>query len=106
MATLRETLVNTINEFNKLMNENIPHEQKVEIRKKRRLYFALLEEIIDQELPASTPGFDKVISALKKAAETAQKARGNIQLVSEALTAIAAAANVVDEIVKTGMGML
>lgn len=106
METLRKNLVDTINELNKLLHEAISEEEKNQIRKKRRLYFTLLEEVIDQEIPASTDGFDDAIAALQDATKKAKEAKNDLSKVAGTIQKVADAAKQVEKIVKIGIEII
>ena len=52
MATLRGSIADAINELNKLLVKTSDPEEKRKIRKLRKIYVALFEEVIKQEITA------------------------------------------------------
>lgn len=103
METLRSNIVDTINELNKLIHKNISDEEKNIIRKRRRLYFALLEEVIVQEIPKSTEGFDEAIEALQAATKSINETKDDLEKISDSIKKVSEAAEKIEKIVKIGI---
>jgi hypothetical protein len=105
METLRVTISDTVNELNKLLRETTDAEEEQKIRKLRRIYFALWEEVIEQEIDSRTPEFKEAIDSLKIARDAAIEAKEDIQKVAEAIDRAVSAAKAVDRIVKLGIDL-
>lgn len=105
METLRGNISDTVNELNKLLRETTDPEEEQKIRKLRRIYFALWEEVIEQEIDSRTPEFKEAIDSLKIARDAAIEAKEDIQKVAEAIDRAVSAAKAVDRIVKLGIDL-
>jgi hypothetical protein len=105
METLRGNISDTVNELNKLLRETTDPEEEQKIRKLRRIYFALWEEVIEQEIDSRTPEFKEAIDSLKIARDAAIEAKEDIQKVAEAIDQAVSAAKAVDRIVKLGIDL-
>jgi len=105
METLRGTISDTVNELNKLLREITDPGEEQKIRKLRRIYFALWEEVIEQEIDSRTPEFKEAIDSLKIARDAAIEAKEDIQKVAEAIDRAVSAAKAVDRIVKLGIDL-
>jgi hypothetical protein len=105
MNTLRKNIIDAINELNKLLHLSITEEEKITIRKKRRLLFLLLEEVIEQQIDPTSPDFSKAIKALKNATKSAIAAKDDISQVAETIKKVTTAAKLVEKIVKTGISI-
>ena len=106
METLRGTISDTVNELNKLLLKTTDPEEEKKIRQLRRIYFALWEEVIKQEIDNRTPDFKEAIDSLKVAHDAAVQAKEDLQKISEAINRAVAAAKAVDKIVKLGIDLL
>jgi hypothetical protein len=105
MVTLRGTLGDAINELNKLLLKTSDPEEEKKIRKLRRIYFALFEEVIKQEIKSGTREFKEAIDALEIAREEAVEAKKDIAKIAEAIKKAVAAARAVDRIVNVGIDL-
>jgi hypothetical protein len=105
METLHGNISDTVNELNKLLRETTDAEEEQKIRKLRRIYFALWEEVIEQEIDSRTPEFKEAIDSLKIARDAAIEAKEDIQKVAEAIDRAVSAAKAVDRIVKLGIDL-
>ena len=103
MVTLRGTLGDAINELNKLLLKTSDPVEEKKIRKLRRIYFALFEEVIKQEIKRGTQEFKEAIDALEIARKEAVEAKKDIAKIAEAIKKAAAAAKAVDRIVNVGI---
>jgi|GEM_PF-1463781 len=101
--TLRKNLIDTINELNKLLYLSISDEEISKLRKKRKLCFILLEEVIEQEISSESEEFKEAVLALKQAAKTAKEAKKDIQKIALTLEKISKATKKVEKIVKVGI---
>ena len=106
METLRGNISDTVNELNKLLVKTTDPEEEQKIRKLRRIYFALWEEVIKQEIDSKTQEFKEAIDSLKVAHDAAVQAKKDIEKVAEAINRAVSAAKAVDRIVKLGIDLL
>jgi hypothetical protein len=65
METLRANISDAVNELNKLLRKTTDPEEEQRIRKLRRIYFALWEEVIEQEIDSRTPEFKEAIDSYR-----------------------------------------
>ena len=104
--TLRGSLSDAVNEIHKLI-ELAPDEETEELlRRQRRIYFALWEEVIKQEIDRTTPLYRDAIESLQAAESAANDAKADIRKVADAINKAAAAAKAVDKIVQVGIKYL
>jgi hypothetical protein len=103
MSTLREGLVNTLNEINKLIRAADDDDEEEKLRRWRRIYFALLDEVVRQEIDATTHEFKEAVEALGAAQKQAVEAKESIDKIADAINKAAKAAKAVDTIVKVGV---
>ena len=106
METLRGNISDAVNELNKLLVKTTDPEEEQKIRKLRRIYFALWEEVIKQEIDSKTQEFKEAIDSLKVAHDAAVQAKKDIEKVAEAINRAVSAAKAVDRIVKLGIDLL
>lgn len=106
METLRANIGDAVNELNKLLRKTTDAEEEQRIRKLRRIYFALWEEVIEQEIDSRTPEFEQAIDSLKLARDAAVEAKEDLEKIPEAINRAVAAAKAVDKIVKLGIDLL
>lgn len=100
MATLRNTISDTVNELNKLALTTRDAEQQQSLIRLREKYFRLWEAIIKQEIDNRTEDFDNAVTALQKATATIEKAKKDVKNVGDAIEKAVFAAEAVDKIVK------
>lgn len=106
MATLRGTIIDTINEFNKLIPLTTDPDEKTKLRQLRRFYFNLLDEVVEQELDSNTDEFKEAISMLQDAQATIAEAKKDIAKVAEVINLLHKGARAVDRVVKIGIGFV
>jgi hypothetical protein len=106
METLRGNISDTVNELNKLLRKTTDPEEEEKLRKLRRIYFALWEEVIKQEIDSKTHEFKEAIDSLKAAYDAAVEAKEDLAKIAEAINKAVAAARAVDRIVKLGIDLL
>lgn len=105
-TTLRQALSDVVNDIHKLI-ELAPDEETEELlRRQRRIYFALWEEVIKQELDRNTPLYRDALESLKAAGAAAQQAKADLAQVADAINKAVAAAKAVDKIVQLGIKYL
>lgn len=105
MVTLRGSIADAINEVNKLLSKTSDPEEQKKIRKLRKIYFALFEEVIKKEIKRGTQEFKEAIDALEIARKEAVEAKKDIAKIAEAIKKAVAAAKAVDSIVKVGIDL-
>ncbi len=106
MKTLRRSIVDAINELNKLLSLTKDEEQKQAIYKLKRILYTLLDEVIKQDLSNNTPLFQDALESLKEATEVSKKAIKDLEKVVDAINKTALAAKAVDKVVNLGIGLL
>lgn len=106
METIRQNLVNLINELNKLLILTTDPEEEEKIRRARRVSLSLLEEVIKQEIKSNTREFREAISSLKEAQDAVETAKQDVKKISDAINRTVLAAKAVDKIVKLGINLL
>jgi hypothetical protein len=106
METLRGNISDTVNELNKLLLKTTDSEEEKELRKLRKIYFALWEEVIKQEIDNRTPEFKEAVDSLKAAHDAAVQAKEELQKIPEVINRAVAAGKAVDKIVKLGIDFL
>ncbi|WP_319575118.1 hypothetical protein [uncultured Desulfobacter sp.] len=106
MATLRESVVNTINELHPLINKDISEEEKNAVRSRLTVLYAQLEAIISQTIPNTTPGFDDAVTALESATNEAKQAKKDTDKVATTIKKTAEAINKIEKIIKIGVQLV
>ena len=106
MSTLRTNISDAVNELNKLLRQTRDPEEESKLRRLRRFYFALWEEVIKQEIDSSTPDFKDAIEELGLAHKAALAAKEDVQKVADAINRAVSAAKAVDKVVKLGIDLL
>jgi len=106
MATLRESVVNTINELHPLINGAISEEDKKSIRTRLTVLYAQLEGIIAQTIPNTTEGFDEAIKALENTTEEARNARNDMDKIASVIEKATDAVNKIENIIKIGITLV
>ncbi len=106
METLRENISNTINELNKLLMKTTNSEEENKLRKLRRIYFDLFEDVIKKELDNKTSEFKDAIDALKIAKNEAVEAKKDIEKIANAINKAVSAAKAIDKVVKIGIDLM
>jgi hypothetical protein len=106
MTTLRSSISDAVNELNKLLLVTQDPEEESRIRRLRRIYFALWEEVIQQIIDNRTAQFKDAIEQLTAATKAAVDAQADIKKVSEAINKAVSAAKAVDKVVKLGIELL
>lgn len=105
MATLREGIVNTINDLHPLLNANIPHSEKDQVREKIDALYKQLEAVIEQSINPQTDEFELAISALDSAIESAKSAKMDMQKTSETIQKTAKAISQIENVLKIGIAL-
>lgn len=103
-TTLRSGISDTVNILNKLLLQTLAPDEETRLKKLRRIYFALWEEVIEQELDNQTPEFIEALEALSVAEQELDNARSDIGRINEAIHQTSLAAQAVDKVVRLGIG--
>jgi hypothetical protein len=106
METLRGNLSDTVNELNKLLRLTHDPDMEAKLRRLRRIYFALWEEVIRQDIDNRTPEFKDAIESLQVAHAAILEAKEDIETVANAINRAVAAAKTVDLVVNLGIDLL
>jgi len=106
MATLRGTIVDTINELNKLLRLTNDEGEKRKLRLLRNSYFALLDEVLRQELDSNSEEFVEAIGMLQGAQASIAEAKNDIAKIAEVINLLNKGARAVDRVVKIGIGFV
>lgn len=106
METLRSGISDTVNDLNKLLRNTTDTDSEAKLRKLRRIYFALWEEVIKQEIDNRTHEFKDAIESLKVADNTIEEALKDIAKTAESINKAVTAAKAVDKVVKLGIDLL
>lgn len=106
MDTLRTGLSDAVNELNKLLRATQDPDSEARIRRLRRIYFALWEEVIRQDIDSQTLEFKDAIGQLAAAQEAASEAKKDAEKVAKAINIAVSAAKAVDKVVKLGVDLL
>ena len=106
MATLRSGISDAVNELNKMLRDTRDPDLEARIRRLRRIYFALWEEVIRQDIDNRTHEFKDAIEQLAAAQKAASEARNDAERVAKAINAAVSAAKAVDKVVKLGIDLI
>jgi len=106
METLRSGISDTVNELNKLLRKTTDPEFETRLRKLRRIFFALWEEVIKQEIDNRTYEFKEAIEALTASEAAIEEAMKDIAKIADAINKAVAATKAVDKVVKLGIDLL
>jgi hypothetical protein len=106
METLRYGLSETLNELNKLLRITSDSDEETKLRKLRRIYFSLFEQVILQEIDKNTIEYKDALESLELAHKTIEDAKADIERVADAINKAVIAAKAVDKIVKLGIDLL
>lgn len=99
MPTLRTTLSDTVNELNKLLLASNDPAEIDSIRKLRRLYMALYDEVIEQQIQNNTPEFSQAIAELQAAEAACRDAVADLKKTAAAISKVVSAAKAVDKVI-------
>ncbi len=106
MDTLRRWISDTVNELNKLLRMTTDVDEEKRLRRLIRIYFALWEEVIKQDIDNGSYKFKDAIEALKQACSTIEKVSKDIAQIADAINKAVSAAKAVDKVVKLGIDLL
>jgi hypothetical protein len=105
-TTLRSGISDAVNELNKLLLNTRDPEAEAQLRKLRRIFFALWEEVIRQIIDNQTYEYKEALEALSIAENYLKKARSDIEEIADAINKAVLAAKAVDKIVNLGIKLL
>ncbi|HED17413.1 MAG TPA: hypothetical protein ENI64_11445 [Gammaproteobacteria bacterium] len=103
MSTLRKNLTDTLNELQSLMMANITDEQRETLRKRIRILFAQLDEVLVQDLSDSSDDFNQALAALQNSAQAAEDAKNDIDKVASVINKTADAIGKLEKVLKMGI---
>ncbi|GBC60417.1 hypothetical protein DENIS_1369 [Desulfonema ishimotonii] len=106
MTTLRSSISDTVNDINKLLIRTRDPEHEKRLRRLRRIYFALWEEVIRQEIASNTHEFKEAIEALEEADAAVEAAKQDMENIVKAINKSVSAAKAVDKVVKLGIDLI
>jgi len=103
MATLRHSIVDTINELQPLLAAGLPQEQEVQVRVRLDGLYLQLEEVLRQSIVPDGVAFSDAISVLEAATEQAEAALKDLSEVAELIEKLSDAIAKVDKIIGVGV---
>lgn len=104
--TIRENLVNAINEMTRLLEVCNDENEKFELRIKIRELFQRLDRVIVATLDSGTPDFAEAVESLKSLTAKAIEAKSDLEKVTETINKAAEAIGKVEKLVKNVVGVL
>lgn len=105
MATLRSEITELANTLNKVQQQATEANTERELRKLVHLLVVLWEEVIRQDLEATSEVYLNALHALTIAGAAAQDALADITKVTTAISRVQSAARAVDDVVKFGVAL-
>ncbi len=103
MSTLRKNLTDALNELQSLMMADITDEERETIRKRIRILFAQLDEVLIQDISDSSDDFNQALAALQNSAQAAEEAKSDIDKVANAISKTADAIGKLEKGLKMGI---
>jgi len=103
MSTLRKNLTDTLNDLQSLMMADITDEERETIRKRIRILFAQLDEVLIQDISDSSDDFEQALDALQNSARAAGEAKNDIDKVANAISKTADAIGKLEKVLKMGI---
>ncbi len=103
MSTLRKNLTDALNELQSLMMADITDEERETIRKRIRILFAQLDEVLIQDISDSSDDFNQALAALQNSAQAAEEAKDDIDKVANAISKTADAIGKLEKVLKMGI---
>jgi len=103
MSTLRKNLTDALNELQSLMMADITDEERETIRKRIRILFAQLDEVLIQDISDSSDDFNQALAALKNSAKAAEEAKSDIDKVANVISKTADAIAKLEKVLKMGI---
>ena len=103
MSTLRNSLTDALNELQSLMMADITDEERDTLRKRIRILFAQLDEVLIQDISNSNEEFNQALVALQNSAQAAEDAKSNIDKVANAINKTADAIGKLEKVLKMGI---
>lgn len=104
--TIRNGLIDAINEMTRLLEHCDDPNQAFELRIKIRELFHQLDRVIVATLDAATPQFNEALTTLNELTASARKSRQNIDNVSATITKAAETVAKVEKVIKGVVGVL
>jgi len=106
MSTLRKNLTDALNELQTLMLADITDEQRETLRKRIRILFAQLDEVLIQDISDTNDAFNQALTALKNSAQAAEEAKNDIDKVANAISKTADAIGKLEKVLKMGIKII
>lgn len=103
MSTLRSSLTDALNELQLLLTTDITDQERDIIRKRIRILFMQLDEILVQSISDSTAEFDQALAALQNTVQAAEEAINDIDKVANVINKTADAIGKLEKILKMGI---
>ena len=103
---LRHQLTELLNELGKLMVVAPTEEEEQKIRRLIRILFAILDEVLKQEIQSNTKKYRDAIAALDESLELADAAKRDLKRIADAINKAVSAAKAVDKVIGLGIDLL
>jgi len=103
MSTLRNSLIDALNELQPLLTSDITDEERTTLRKRIRILYAQLDEVLIQDISDSTDEFNQALAALQNAAKAAVDAKNKIDKVANVINKTADAIGKLEKVLKMGI---
>ncbi len=104
--TIRQNLIDAINEMTRLLEVCNDSNQQFEIRIKIRELFQRLDRVIVAILDSSTPEFTEAIEALKGLTKRAEEAKNDLEKVADTINKAAEAIGKVEKLIANVAGVM
>lgn len=106
MEPLGVEVSDTIQEINKLLRHTKDPDHEASLRNIRRIYCALLEKTINQEIDGQTQEFKDAVENLTIARRSIEESIGGITKTADVINKLMSAAKTVDKVAKVGVSLL
>src|SRR5882672_2239328 len=90
--TLRDNLGDALTELHQLLELAPDEATEEQLRRQRRIYFALWEEVIKRKIDQTTASYREAIEGLQAATNAARDAKADIEKLAAAIKQVDAAA--------------
>lgn len=104
--TIRNNLVNAINDMTRLLETSISDDQRFELRLKIRELFRRLDQVVVATLESGTPEFDDALASIKSLSRTSREAKEDLGKLEEVLTRATETVAKVEKLVKNVVGVM
>jgi len=103
MSTLRNSLIDALNELQPLLTTDITDEERTTLRKRIRILYAQLDEVLVQDISDSTDEFNQALEALQNAVKVAVDAKNKIDKIANVINKTADAIGKLEKVLKMGI---